>query len=133
MTIADGIINAPKWGPRLARLYSADVRRLEAIHADRLSPGAKTWEQAVELLFQRMVKAGPVKGAKLVQRVADYLGSIDKDARCHLLIAFARGRTSSATAEPWWQRRTNDWRKGTSLREGQKRLRGNKIGTRTAD
>jgi hypothetical protein len=85
----------PKWGPRLARLYSADVRRLEALHADRLSPGAKTWEQAVELLFQRMVKAGPVKGAKLVKKVSDYLSSIDKDARCHILIALqCRSRTA---------------------------------------
>jgi hypothetical protein len=79
-------IPIPKWGPRLARLYSEDVQRLEAIHADRLAPGAKTWEQAVELLFQSMVKAGPVKGTKLVKQAIDYLRGIESDARSHFMI-----------------------------------------------
>ena len=44
----------PKWGPRLARLYSADVKRLEVKHAGQLSPGTCTWEQAVESLYKRV-------------------------------------------------------------------------------
>jgi hypothetical protein len=75
------------WPPRLARLYSEDVRKLEALHADRLSPGASTWEGAVEALFKRMVEIGPVKGTKLVKKAIDYLNGVDKDARRHLLIA----------------------------------------------
>ena len=77
----------PKWGPRLARLYSADVRRLEALHADRLSPGATSWEQAVGALFKRMVEIGPAKGTKLVKKAIDYLNGVNQDARRHLLIA----------------------------------------------
>ena len=77
----------PKWGPRLARLYSEDVRRLEALHADKLSPGAKTWEAAVEALYRRTVDAGPVKGAKLIGKAIDYLDSVGRDERCHLMIA----------------------------------------------
>jgi hypothetical protein len=51
----------PKWGPRLARLYSEDIRKLEAKHAGRLSPGASTWEQSIESLSKRVVEAGPRK------------------------------------------------------------------------
>ena len=37
----------PKWGPRLARLYSEDIRKLESKHAGQLSPGTCTWEQSI--------------------------------------------------------------------------------------
>jgi hypothetical protein len=40
--------------------YIREARRLEKLHADRLAPGAATWEQAVELLYKRMVRGGPV-------------------------------------------------------------------------
>jgi hypothetical protein len=62
-----------KWAPRLARLYSEEVRKLEALHADRLSPGTRTWADSVEALFQRMAKVGPVKGSRLLQKAIDYL------------------------------------------------------------
>jgi hypothetical protein len=77
----------PRWGPRLARLYSEDVRKLEALHAGRLAPGASTWEQAVESLFKKLVKAGPAKGTKLVKKTIDYLGSIDSCERSHFMVA----------------------------------------------
>ena len=83
----------PRWPPRLARLYSEDVRKLEAIHADHISPGAKTWAEAVEALFQRMAKAGPVKGSRLLQKAIDYLDNIDGDQQSHFMIATnCRGR-----------------------------------------
>jgi hypothetical protein len=37
-------IPIPKWGPRLARLYSADVHRQEKLHANQLMPGTTSWE-----------------------------------------------------------------------------------------
>jgi len=81
----------PKWGPRLARLYSVDVRRLEALHAARLSPGTTSWEAAVEDLYVRMVKAGPVRGSRLIRRAADYLNSIERDDTCHFVICCSGG------------------------------------------
>jgi hypothetical protein len=39
----------PKWGPSLARLYSVNIRQLEARHAAALVPGAATWETAIRL------------------------------------------------------------------------------------
>ena len=81
----------PRWAPRLARLYSVDVRRLEALHAARLSPGTTTWETAVEDLYLRMLKAGPVKGSRLIRRAADYLNSIEPDETCHFVISHSIG------------------------------------------
>jgi hypothetical protein len=68
--------------------YIREARRLEKLHADRMSPGAGTWVEAVESLFQRMVKAGPVKGARLVKKAIDYLYDSSKrfDERSHLMI-----------------------------------------------
>jgi hypothetical protein len=84
-----------RWPPRLARLYSEDVRRLEALHADRISPGTRTWADAVEALFQRMYNAGPVKGTLLIRKAIDYLNSIDGDQRSHFMIAAScRTRTT---------------------------------------
>ena len=80
-------LTIPRWGPRLARLYSEDVRKLEAKHAGQLSPGSSTWEQAVEALYHRMSDAGPVKGSKLVGKALDYLRSIDPDERAHFVMA----------------------------------------------
>ena len=84
-----------RWAPRLARLYSEDVRKLEAVHADRISPGARTWEEAVEALFQRMYNAGPVKGSRLLQKAIDYLDGIASDQRSHFMVA-ASCRTRTA-------------------------------------
>jgi hypothetical protein len=80
-------LTIPRWGPRLARLYSEDVRKLEARHAAGLSPGTSTWEQAIEALYNRMSDAGPVKGAKLVGKAIDYLRNIDKDERAYFMLA----------------------------------------------
>ena len=81
----------PRWAPRLARLYSEDVRKLEALHAGRISPGATTWEEAVDQLASRMISAGPAKGAKLVGKAIDYLSNIAPDHRCHFLISTQYG------------------------------------------
>ena len=43
----------PKWGPRLARLYSEDIRKLEAKHAGKLSPGTCTQGNRVNLITRR--------------------------------------------------------------------------------
>ena len=70
---------ATHWPPRLARLYSADVKRLEAKHANALSPGTFTWEDAVKGLYERMVAAGPRKGARLISQAHAYLSSVYED------------------------------------------------------
>jgi hypothetical protein len=75
--------------------YSREARRLEQLHASRLAPGATTWEQAVEALFQQIVKVGPVKGAKLVQKAIDYLNGVVSDERSYLMIV---GHCTSRTA-----------------------------------
>jgi hypothetical protein len=80
-------LTIPRWGPRLARLYSEDVRKLEARHAAGLSPGTSTWEQAIEALYKEMTDAGPVKGARLIGKAIDYLHSIDHDERAHFMLA----------------------------------------------
>ena len=49
---------ALRYPPRLARLYSADVKRLEALHAGRLSPGVTTWSEAVEALYGACMQPG---------------------------------------------------------------------------
>jgi hypothetical protein len=76
----------PRWAPRLARLYSADIKRLEATHAGRLSPGAKTWAEAIEALHRTADAAGPVKGARAIARAVDCLGAISRDERAHFTI-----------------------------------------------
>ena len=37
--------------------YGRNTRRLETLHAGRLSPGATTWDQAVRALHDRMDRA----------------------------------------------------------------------------
>jgi hypothetical protein len=77
---------ALRYPPRLARLYSADVKRLEALHAGRLSPGVTTWSEAVEALYGRVHAAGPAKGARLIRQAADYLCGTGRDERIHLVL-----------------------------------------------
>ena len=88
----------PKWGPRLARLYALDVRRLEALHAGRLSPGAKTWNAAVDALYARVHKLSPVKGAKLIGKAIDYLNSVARDERAHIVLSSERRSRSAVLA-----------------------------------
>ncbi len=75
-----------RWGPRLARLYSVDVKRLEAQHAAKLMPDASTWGEAVEALFKTMRSLGPVKGSKLIKRASDYLGGVGDTERIHYTV-----------------------------------------------
>ena len=67
------------WPPRLARLYSEDVRRLEALHAGRLSPGARLGSKRSRHCSRRLVEVGPAKGTKLVTKTIDYLSGVDSD------------------------------------------------------
>lgn len=82
---------ATRWPPRLARLYSADVKRLEAKHAGKLSPGATTWEDAVKQLYKRVHEAGPRKGARIIGQAADYLGSVYENEGAHFMVANRSG------------------------------------------
>ena len=88
-------IVAPRWPPRLARLYSEEVRKLEALHANQVSPGTTTWADAVEALFQKIHKVGPVKGPQLLQKAIDYLNNIGNDDRSHFMVATSCGRRTA--------------------------------------
>ena len=62
--------------------YCREARRLEAFHAGRLSPGAKTWREAMTALFARLGKTrSPVKQATVVNKAAAYLASTARRGR----------------------------------------------------
>ena len=49
--------------------YGRNTRRLETLHAGRLSPGATTWDQAVRALHDRMDRAtSPTKRAAVLNK-----------------------------------------------------------------
>ena len=81
-------IPVPKWGPRLARLYTLDMRALEKRHAAAVSPGTTSWQEAVPALYKRMGAIGPRKGAKLLHQVGEYLSGVDVGERAHMLLAW---------------------------------------------
>jgi hypothetical protein len=80
----------------LARLYSADVKKAEAKHANSLSPGTTTWMDAVEALYKRVRKVGPVKGTRLIEHAGDYLASIDPAERTYYMLT-CHGKRRRAT------------------------------------
>ena len=68
--------------------YCREARRLEAFHAGRLSPGAKTWREAMTALFARLGKIrSPVKQATVVNKAAAYLASVKSEDCAHMLIS----------------------------------------------
>jgi hypothetical protein len=67
--------------------YCREAGRLEAFHAGRLSPGAKTWREAMTALFARGKIRSPVKQATVVNKAAAYLASVKSEDCAHMLIS----------------------------------------------
>jgi hypothetical protein len=48
----------------------------EAIHANHILPGAKTWREAVPSIFDQFERQGsPVKRAVIIRKLTDYLAA----------------------------------------------------------
>jgi hypothetical protein len=68
--------------------YCRELRRLEQLHAGKLSRGAKTWSDAVLTLANRMLGIeSPVKRAAMLAKAIDYLDSIKPEQRAHFVFA----------------------------------------------
>jgi hypothetical protein len=68
--------------------YLRDARRLEALHAARLSPGTKTWRDALSALYARMRQSGsPTRQAAILRKAIAYLNSVKPGDRAHIMIA----------------------------------------------
>lgn len=60
--------------------YCRAVRANEAHNAARLSPGTKTWVDALQALYTRMLKVGsPVKRATMLRKAIDHVDSLKPD------------------------------------------------------
>lgn len=61
--------------------YMRELRKREALNSNRLSPGAKTWTDAMLDVFDQVGNMGnPIKRAKRIKEIAGYLNSaIDTD------------------------------------------------------
>ncbi len=77
----------------LTEPFGASPNRLPA---NRLCPGAKSWEQAIAGLYRRIHAAGPAKGAKLVRQATDYLEGVKFDDRAYLLLATHSGSRNAS-------------------------------------
>lgn len=77
--------------PTMSRIfadrYCREARRLEALHAGRLSPGATTWREAMKALLARLGKVSPVKQAALINKATTYLTGVTDEDCAHTMIA----------------------------------------------
>jgi hypothetical protein len=87
--------------PTLSRIFAdrnlRELRRLEALHAGHIAPGARTWREALSALYDRLGRAGgPKQQTAILRSTIDYLDSIPNEDCCHIMIA-ACSRSRSAT------------------------------------
>ena len=76
--------------------YCREVRRLEALHAGHISPGAKTWREAVQALYDCMgTVASPIKQAAMVGKATAYLTNVRPEDCAHLMIAKSHASRSA--------------------------------------
>jgi len=77
--------------------YYRDIRRLEKLHAGRISPGTHTWETAINALYKRLAHGqSPIKRAIELTRVIDYLDGITPEERAHFIFIGSRGKRSAS-------------------------------------
>jgi hypothetical protein len=75
--------------------YRRDLKRREAVLAERIAPGTKTWSDALAALFERIDRAGsPIKRASLIQRLTEYLNDSIPDG-AHFLLDHGGGQRSA--------------------------------------
>ncbi len=77
--------------------YFREARRIETLHASRISPGATTWRDALSGLFRRMDKVGsPIKQVALIKQAIAILDSIDPKEAMHIsFVGHARSRRAA--------------------------------------
>ena len=76
--------------------YFRDARRLEALHAGRISPGTKTWRDALPALFERMRKSGsPARQTDILRKATAYLNSVKPEDTAHIMIAHSSASRSA--------------------------------------
>jgi hypothetical protein len=74
-----------------------ELRRLEALHAGRIAPGARTWREALSALYDRIGRAGgPKQQTAILRSTMDYLDSVQNEDCCHIVLT-AASRSRSAT------------------------------------
>jgi hypothetical protein len=67
--------------------YLREMLRREALHADRISPGTKTWRDALPALYARMRQSGsPTRQAATLRKAITYLTSVKLGDCAHTTI-----------------------------------------------
>jgi hypothetical protein len=76
--------------------FFRELRRLEALHAGRIAPGTKTWQDALLALHDRMGRAGsPSRQAAVLGGAITYLDGIEYDERTYIrFAAYSRSRAA---------------------------------------
>ena len=79
-----------------AERHCREARRLETLHAGNISPGAKTWRNAVSDLYARLGKIrSPIKQAAMVGKATAYLTNVRPEDCAHLMIAKSHASRSA--------------------------------------
>src|SRR3954452_12766308 len=80
-----------------ANRYSRELKQKERLHAHALSPGAKTWDEAVNALYDRMAAAGsPAKRAAILGKAITYLNAVPFTDMTHVrVIIYAAKRAAT--------------------------------------
>jgi hypothetical protein len=79
-----------------------EIRKRENIGADALSPGTKTWHDALEAFRQSLTNAdGPVKAAKLLQAARERLRIGQRQGACFVNFFHTRSRSGSFEILTW--------------------------------
>ena len=78
--------------------YFREARRLEAMHADAIAPGTKTWGDALEALFRRMERVGsPIKQAAILKQALAYLDNVEPENAMHIrMLSGSYGKRAAA-------------------------------------
>ena len=65
-----------------ATRYEREARRLERLHAGNISPGTTKWVDAMQAVYDRMVRAGsPIKQSAILSKVISYVSNIKKEEK----------------------------------------------------
>lgn len=80
-----------------ANRYARELKRKEKLHATRISPGAVTWDDAINRLFDRMAAAGsPTKQAAVLAKAITYLDGVSPADTAHIGIVSHSAKRAAA-------------------------------------
>ena len=87
--------SAPTVSRIFATRYSREAVRLEQLHANHISPGTKTWADAMEAIEGRMRKVGgPIQRTACLRGMGDYLRATQKGSMHFVLGTYFTKRSS---------------------------------------